>query len=307
MKYLPFLNGKYSTAPGLTLMEKAAQTIDGMVFQIDDCYEHYLHNKQACREEDIKKYYCEKILWTNTLAAVNWFIIQRLLKEYPDDFVLEKTHRYWQLGNKKTGAILRWNMENELLNGTEYISLFDALCCQVQEDMAICQVNRDEDWVAAIHLCAPNHWAPADKIGRPFDAVHASVAGMEKTTKHYGKMLESLVNKGPFSRFAWGISTDIRLNHHPEAPQGADRDEWYGRRAKGTQTNLYVRTERQTLIGFPGVNAFLFTIRTYFYDIDTLETHEKMALASAINSMSAASLAYKGLTDKIKMLRERLA
>ncbi|HCN82673.1 MAG TPA: DUF3445 domain-containing protein, partial [Sphingobacteriaceae bacterium] len=28
-------------------------------------------------------------------------------------------------------------------------------------------------------------------------------------------------------------------------------------------TYLYVRVERQNLIGFPEVNAFLFTIRTY--------------------------------------------
>jgi len=306
MKYLPFLNGKYSTEPGLTLTDKAAQTGDAMIFQIDDDYENYLHNKHACREEDIKKYYREKILWTNTSGTVNWFIIQRLLKDYPDCFALEKTNHHCQLLNKRTGNTLRWNMENELAKGSEYVSLFDALCCQVQEDLAICQVNRDEDWVAAIHLCAPNHWAPEDKIGLPFDAVHEAVAGMEKTTKHYAKMLESLVHKGPFTRYAWGISTDTRLNHHPDAPKGADRDEWYGRKANSPQTKFYVRTERQNLVGFPGVNAFLFTIRTYFYDIDILDTHEKAALLSALNSMSAASLAYKGLTNKIKMLRERL-
>jgi len=307
MKYLPFLNGKYSTSPGLTLMEKAVSTADTLVFQIDDEYENYLTNKQACREEDLHKYYCEKILWEKTAAAVNWYIIQRLLKEHPNYFVLEKNHHYWQLINKRTGTILRWNFDNELLETSNYLSLFDALCNQVQEDMAICQVNRNEDWVAAIHLCAPNHWAPQDKIGKSFDAVHAPVADMEKTNKHYGKMLESVIHKGPFTRFAWGIATDTRLNHHPIAPPGINQDDWHGRTtAEGIQSKFYVRTERQNLVGFPGENAFLFTIRTYFYDLDMLERLEKMALLQALESMSAATLAYKGLTDKIQLLNEKL-
>ncbi len=306
MKYLPFLNRKYYTAPGLTLMEKAVQPADAMVFQIDDNYDRYLQNKQCCRQEDLLKYYCEKIFWKKTSAAVNWYIIQRLVKEHPHYFELKKNHQHWELLNKKNGIALKWDFENELLEGSIYTSLFDALCCQVQEDMAICQINRDEDWLAAIHLCAPNHWAPQEKIGRPFDVVHAPVADMEKINRHYKKMLHSLVNKGPFTRFAWGVATDTRLNHHPAAPPGTDEDEWYGRKAAGMQSKLYVRTERQNMVGFPGENAFLFTIRTYFYDIDTLEADEKAALSDALSDMSAATLAYKGLTDKIDLLKKRL-
>ena len=119
-------------------------------------------------------------------------------------------------------------------------------------------------------------------------------------------MLESIIHKGPFTRFAWGIATDTRWNHHPTAPQGIDADEWYGRKAEGAQSKFYVRSERQNLVGFPGVNAFLFTIRTYFYDIDTLEQHEKFALSEALNSMSEATLAYKGLTDKVELVKARL-
>jgi len=233
-------------------MEKAVQPADAMVFQIDDEYDQYLQNKQACRKEDLHKYYCEKILWTKTSAAVNWFIIQRLLKEYPHYFVLEKNNDHWQLLNKKNDITLRWNFENELLDKSIYISLFDALCCQIQEDIAICQINRQDDWLAAIHLCAPNHWSPQDKIGKPFDAVHAPVADMEKVNKHYKKMLDSLVHKGPFTRFAWGIATDTRLNHHPTAPLYIDEDEWHGRKAENMQSKLYVRTERQNMVGFPG-------------------------------------------------------
>ena len=42
MRYLPFLNGKYSTGPGLILMEKAVHPEDEKIFQIDDCYDETL-------------------------------------------------------------------------------------------------------------------------------------------------------------------------------------------------------------------------------------------------------------------------
>ena len=92
MKYFPFINGQYSTGPGLILMEKAVHPADAMVFQIDDDYDKYLANKQNCRQENIQKYYCENTLWTKTSFSVNWFIINKLIKEYPHNFILEKAH-----------------------------------------------------------------------------------------------------------------------------------------------------------------------------------------------------------------------
>lgn len=304
MRYLPFLTGKYTTGPALVLMERAVNAEDSKIFQIDDDYQYYLQNKRDCRTEDIHKYYCEKILWKKTAVSVNWYIIQRLIKDYPENFLLEKIDGLWQLTNKKTGDEFRWNSENELMTGSVYLSLFDALCNQVQEDVAICQINRDEDWLAAIHLCSPNHWAPQDKIGRPFNEVHAPVADMEKTNKHYKKMFETLVHKGPYTRFAWGIASDTRLNHHPIPPAGINENEWRGRKAG--EATYYIRTERQNIIGFPAENAFLFTIRTYFYDMDSLEPFEKAALLYALADMSAASLEYKGLTDKVEAIKEKL-
>ncbi len=204
-----------------------------------------------------------------------------------------------------TGKLLQWDKFTQELSGTEYLSLFDALCCQVQEDIAVCQLQDDKDWLAAVHLCAPNHWAAADKIGRPFNKVHAPVPGMEKTMPHYFKMLQSVIQKGPFTRFAWGIATDDRLNHHPDPPPGIMQEDWQGRRIDEA-AQLYIRTERQNLLGFPDCNAFLFTIRTYFYEVDKLENNEKTALWSAVRSMSPEALAYKGLTGVTDFLMHHL-
>jgi dimethylamine monooxygenase subunit A len=271
------------------------------VFQIDDEYLTYINNKKACREEGIGKYYLEEGLYEDTAKSVNNYLLQQLLKEHPSQFLINNRC----LQNNLTGESLNLDEGDRL--DRRYTSVFDAICSQLQEDVAVFQLDDDSDWLAAIHLCAPNHWSPADKIGMPFSRVHQPVPDMENTIKRYPIMLKSIVERGgPYTRFAWGISTDTRLNHHPLAPVGIDASEWHGRKASA-EVEYFIRTERQNLIGLPGVGAFIFTIRTYFYPFAELEAHEKAALSSAIGSMSEATLAYKGLDDKKEYLIQLLS
>jgi hypothetical protein len=307
MKYLPFLGGVYSTAPGLIAMPKAANPVDRLVFHLDTTYKAYLANKRACREENIHKYVIEKDFSRATAFQVNQFLAEQMVLEYPDTFKLTRQPGRYRFLNRVTGNTLEWADDWCLAQDPAYLSLFDGLCCQLPEDVAVCQLSPGHDRMAAIHLCAPNHWAAADKAGKPFDAVHAAVPDMEKTLQHYPKMLETLVHKGPFTRFAWGLATDSRLNHHPEAPPGQDPQAWQGRQLSPETTDLYVRVERQNMVGLPSVNAFLFTIRTYFYSIQDLEAVEKAALLKAVTGMSPASLHYKGLTGALELLRQRLS
>jgi dimethylamine monooxygenase subunit A len=313
MKYLPFLDGKYSTAPALNVMAKAGDSIDQFVFHVDEQYDVYINNKLDCRKEDILKYYLQAELYDATIADVNRLIAKQLATEYPADFTLADERGVTGvekgvivLRNGKTGESLRWRDDWIQIEHPLYLSLFDALCSQVQEDVAICQLDGVRDWLAAIHLSSPNYWAAAEKIGRPFSAVHGAVPGMEKLNQQYFKMLVTAVQKGPFFRFAWGLTTDTRLNHHPVPPPGVDPVYWQGRKIEADESKIYLRVERQTITGIPSRNAFLFTIRTFFYDIDELAPGEKMALYSAVEGMSVASLEYKGLTDKTEILRKRL-
>jgi hypothetical protein len=302
-KYLPFLNGKYSTTPGLISMTKIAGE-SSVVFHIDEHYSTYLKNKENCRKENIHKYYLEHELPVETIVAVNRYILWQMSIEYPETFIYDEQTR--SLKNQLTKKEFVINEDFISITGNEYISVFDMLCAQLQEDFAICCMNEHKDWLAAIHLCAPNYWAAADKIGKPFDAVHAPVPDMEKTKQNYLKMLLSVIEKGPFTRFAWGIATDNRLNHHPNAPNGVDEDYWHGRKTNIVNPKFYLRVERQNLIGFNKLNAFLFSIRTYFYDINELENEEKKFLLLALETMSAATLTYKGLNDKMGILRSIL-
>ncbi|HWK07925.1 MAG TPA: heme-dependent oxidative N-demethylase subunit alpha family protein [Puia sp.] len=286
-------------------MAKASE-MDQATFQLDDQYDLCLSNKLDCRKEDIHKYYLEKDLYPDTLINANKFLAGQLVKEHPADFALTGQDRHYTFHNKRTGEILEWKNDWISIEHGTYVSLFDALSSQVQEDIAICQLENEKDWLAAIHLSAPNHWPPAEKIGKPFGAIHSVVPGMEKLNEQYFRMLVTLVQKGPFIRFAWGISTDTRLNHHPIPPPGIDPINWQGRSIEDNDSKIYLRVERQVINGIPACNAFIFTIRTYFYDIDELQADEKKALLMAVESMSPSSLEYKGLTNKTDILRKRL-
>jgi dimethylamine monooxygenase subunit A len=308
MRYLPFLSGIYTTAPGLVPMSKALQRDDQLVFQIDETYERYLDNKRQCREENIGKYYLEERLNEMTAERINRYIVDQLATSHPDKFQIHAENRSLHLTNLLTGETLT-SKDWIFSENSQYTSLFDALCSQVQEDLAIVQLGKEEtsEYLAAIHLCSPNHWSPAEKIGKPFSKIHDPVPNMERVLHNYGKMLSSIVtSRGPFTRFAWGIATDTRLNHHPEAPPGIDHETWHGRAANTPEEKFYVRTERQNLIGFPEVNAFLFTIRTYFYNIESLSKDEMMALDAALNSMTPEARAYKGLTNTMTVIRKKL-
>lgn len=304
MKYLPFLNG-YTVAPGLIAHSKAKPGLVQNNFAVDEHYAEYISNKTTCRSENMRKYYLTSNLLATTAAVINQYVAQQLVAEHPEHFSLVQQAAEWVFTNKITGTQLCIDTNWQTLVSGKYTDVTDALAAQVQEDIAFCQLEDSTDWLAALHICAPNYWSPGKKIGKPFNAVHAAVPGMEKAVPHNFKMLQTIVSKGPYIRFAWGITTDNRLNHHPEPPPNVDPVYWQGRQIDGLSP-LYCRVEKQTLIGFKDVNAFLFLIRTYFYSVTELTPQEKLRLLKAVEGMNALSLEYKGLTGKKALLRKML-
>lgn len=273
-RYLPFTTGVYTTAPGLIPLRGEK------VFDVDEHYQDYISNKNQCRAEDITKYYCEHNFSDRTNRAVTDFLFSRLHEEYPN--------------------LLDFDRDT-------YDSLFDGICSHLQEDVAVIQLDGDKDWLTAIHLCSPNHWDPRTKIGRPFNEIHTPVPNIERTVKNYQVMLKMIVEKEIFTRFAWGVATDARLNHHPEPPPGYDATAWRGRRIADEETEFFVRVERQNLIGLKEVNAFIFTIRTYFYKVNELSIEEKLALGKAVDSMTEEVVRYKGMERLKGSLLQRLS
>jgi dimethylamine monooxygenase subunit A len=304
-RYFPFASGQYTTAPGLHKLttDFGNGEADQRIFQIDAQWPLYFQNKGQCREESIGKYFKSHQLKEKTTLQLTQFIIHQLLSEYPSVFNLEKQQEDILFTNRLTQETVRFDQNYALIGENKYVSALDALASQVQEDMAVWQREEGTDRMVMIHLCAPNHWSPAEKIGKPFSVVHQPVADMERMRQRYQPMLKTLIRGGSFVRFAWGLSTDNRLNHHPVPPPGWKIEDWQGRHFDPDYPSLYVRVERQTISGFPEADVVLFTIRTYFEEVRKLESVHRRALLKALNSMSPEALEYKGLSHKLEILK----
>ena len=91
------------------------------------------------------------------------------------------------------------------------------------------------------------------------------------------------------------MSSDTRLNHHPEPLPGVSVSEWQGRSLDSQHSQLYLRIDRQVIWGLPEYEAALFTIRTYFKDCGVVKQDPvlRSKLNEAIESMTPESQVIK--------------
>lgn len=152
-------------------------------------------------------------------------------------------------------------------------------------------------------VCVPSHWAPEDKLGQPFAAVHAPVADNQAILAA-GRQLVQLVTGGDrFERFVWTITPSGRYDRHPvrhpRAPWPAAAD------PQAFAQACFLRAERQTFFPVPGVpGQAVFTIHVMLQPLaEAVRTRDDaQRLHDALASMTDAVLAYKSLAPA----RERL-
>jgi len=149
----------------------------------------------------------------------------------------------------------------------------------------------------------PSGWPPEEKIGKAFDAVHAPVPHIDPLSARQDSIAGLMVNatRGAV-RFAWTVTTDAALNHHPLRDPSAAHPTPLPDHPAGEPL---LRVERQVIWGFPERRASLFLIRTYLYPFRTLDRQTRAALADAVAGMSEASLMYKNMDRRL--ILERLA
>lgn len=303
VRYRPFSSGRYEVAPGLSRFGKdfGNGPADACAFQIDREFPRYRAAKLAARREDYGRYVCTVDLGPEVRSAVAAFIAARLVQEHPQWFESSSGGQSGGLRCRLTGESWSLTADGRLsacLASVDppYADSLDALACQVQEDLAILTADGSgRDRISYLHLCLPNHWAATDKVGRDFATIHAPVAGIGAILQRADAHVRAMVSaEQGLVRFAWGVATDDELNHHP-ARDAATSARTFDPRCP----RALVRVERQTLWGFPSVGASLFTIRTYFVDCMELKRSKPeqcAALATAVESMSPESAAYKGLS-----------
>ncbi|MFK7601554.1 heme-dependent oxidative N-demethylase subunit alpha family protein [Deinococcus sp. SM5_A1] len=306
--YRPFLNGVYTVSAGLFRM--GAQPIpwreDGAAethtFALDDDYERFVVSKWAAHRRALHEYAGEANLSPDLRGAALEFTARTLAAESGGAMAWNgQTFRNSLLG-WEARLDLRWGDVADLrrfdaplagLRGDlEPTGALDFLGLNAQEDLAI--IARDgqtgRDWLAATHVLSPERWDPRDKLGRDFVAVHSPVAGSGLMNATAPRLVDAVIGRGPFVRFAWGVAPDDRLDHHPSALAT-------GKTAPFDPDTAFVRVERQTLTGFSAAHGALFTIRPYLYPLHlAVQTPaQACALAAALRTMTSEQQSYKGL------------
>jgi hypothetical protein len=307
--YFPLAHGRYDVAAGLKPLG------DKPNFEIDDQYLAYMQAKAASWRDDPAKYHLEAGFEAGLHGAIAEFAMRALAHTYPAWFALEPGEpagfHNRLLGLRaaldlSTGRVVEVTRTPALLRGGEAIyagfdftglNAFTFLALQTQEDWAVTAVSSDgAESLQALSISFPNHWRPEEKIGRSFAEVHVPVAGIAPLVKAAPALIETMIHKGPWERFAWGVSTDTVLNHHPDNPDDPART-LTDYSPEGAGRGTWLRIERQTLVGFPLHRGALFTIRTYFTPVAQVaaDPARRQALASAVAGMSDAAVVYKGL------------
>ena len=173
-------------------------------------------------------------------------------------------------------------------------------CLAFAEDLAV--IDGQTACIPWLAVCLPSHWAPEDKIGRHFAEVHAPVADNQLLITASDHLARLVTGSDRWVRWVWNITNHASLDAHPARLPAhgwqADAD------AEQLAAMAFLRTERQTFIPLTSHRQAVFTIRVESLPLAEAITDppDAQRLHDALQSMSAAVLTYRNLTDA----RERL-
>lgn len=162
-----------------------------------------------------------------------------------------------------------------------------------EEDFAV--LDGGSSTLPWLCVCVPSHWAPEEKLGQPFAAVHAPVADNEALIAASRQLVQLVTGGERFERFVWTVSPSGRYDQHPARqprtpwPRTADSEAF--------AAQCFLRSERQTFFPIPGARQSVFTIRVMLQPLAeaVASRADAQRLHDALASMSEAVLAYKNL------------
>lgn len=162
-----------------------------------------------------------------------------------------------------------------------------------EEDFAV--LDGDSGTLPWLCVCVPSHWAPEDKLGLDFMALHGPVADNAALLAASRHLVQLATGGDRWERFVWTVTPSGRYDQHPRRHA---RTPWPDVPPAQFGDHCFLRAERQTF--FPvgrGTRQAVFTIRVMLQPLpEAVDAPGKARrLHDALASMSEAVLAYKGL------------
>jgi dimethylamine monooxygenase subunit A len=180
-----------------------------------------------------------------------------------------------------------------------------ALSLLIQDDLAV--LDGKTTVLKALAVCVPSHWAPEEKLGLPFAAVHAPVADNALLVNAAQSLSRLVTSAGPdrWQRFVWTLQPSPMHDGHPKRAPARD----WPFEAKSLGERLWLRVEHQTFIVVPTAQQAVFTIRVMLEPLGVAikSVEDAQNLHAAISSMSDTVIAYRSLQSVKPHLLQWLA
>lgn len=243
---------KLGVGPSSAIVPKLGKSTNLAVIEKDPRLETFIRSKfQVVEEHGKDKFYQNRLGSGETLIATM------------------ELAKYLKLAEPGRPLITR-------VNDVRTVDMFDRIAMNCAEDIVIMQLENGIPIAKLLHIHHPNGWSANGWVGKDFAEIHEDVKhrNEKQVLPQANKMAAHFCKTGgKFERVgAISFRGDCHLNRHPELPSPINWDEDY----KPETSPLYMRFERQTIIGMPEIDAFMFTIKTYFCDVFKPERREQM-------------------------------
>lgn len=283
LDYFPLYEGLKPSAMGLKKLKTFAQDSSerNKTFQFGESFSELRKSKEICRTERLGKYYQKT---NEVFPEIIQYIVESLVEENSQHFKLETTSDITTLVCLHTDEELVFNDKWELVDqktnlSVPFVDAFDALAMQVPEDLVIHKIPSGQinpfkseedkrDYAAYIHLCHCNGWNAEWALNKTFNEIHEFVPRINEIVPNATRMMLSFLNQEwRFERVAAiSFKTSHFINRHEEEMK------LWAKPFLLKDPCMNLRVERQTVRGFPKSEAFLFTIRTYLYNLDVSQS-----------------------------------
>jgi len=165
----------------------------------------------------------------------------------------------------------------------------------IPEDLIIMR-RHDDGWrLVAASLSFPSSWSLTEKFGRPLEGVHRTVPISETMNLRINRIFDALQPSIPTWRTNWALDCEDKLRQERFENQSATR-------LDKEASNVFLRTEFQTLHKIEATGDILFTVRIKIRPIETLandaDGRGKLGLLhKQYLAMSDAERDYKGINQ----------
>ena len=180
------------------------------------------------------------------------------------------------------------------------------LALLIEEDLALLDgASGTLPWLA---VCTPSHWAPEDKLGLHWSAVHAPVADNAALMAAQRQLIALSTNGQCWQRSVYTLASIDRYDQHPLR---APRHPWpEPLSTQALAEHCWLRVERQGFFpvqGKPGQAVFSIRVQLERLDRSASEPARAQRLHDWLASMSEAVADYQGLSSARERLLRYLA